>query len=120
MRLAGPVGGPKAGSRGASTRESRRARAGRRSLRISRLYVRSFVMLQMLALLQGAAGQAETAGKGYALISAGLAAGLAVLGAAIGIGRIGSQAVEGLARPPDNSTRLHTAMIISAALVEVV
>src|SRR5260370_5862744 len=120
MRLAGPVGGPKAGSRGASTRESRRARAGRRSLRISRLYVRSFVMLQMLALLQGAAGQAETAGKGYALIGAGLAAGLAVLGAWIGIGRIGGQAVEGMARQPDTSARIQTPMIIARPRVEAV
>jgi F-type H+-transporting ATPase subunit c len=87
-------------------------------LRISRFYVRSFVMLHMLALLQAGAGPAETAGKGYALIGAGLAAGLAVIGAGIGIGRIGGQAVEGMARQPDNSARIQTAMVIAAALVE--
>src|SRR5438876_12136 len=70
-----------------------------------------------VALLQAAAGP-ESAGKGYALIGAGLAAGLAVLGAGIGIGRIGGQAVEGMARQPDNSARIQTAMIIAAALVE--
>jgi F-type H+-transporting ATPase subunit c len=69
-----------------------------------------------IGMLQEAA--ANTAGKGYGLIGAGLAAGLAVLGAGIGIGRIGGQAVEGMARQPENSARIQTAMIIAAALVE--
>jgi len=75
------------------------------------------MLLHVLALLQEGA-VATAAGKGYALIGAGLAAGLAVLGAGVGIGRIGGQAVEGMARQPDNSARIQTAMIISAALVE--
>ena len=33
-------------------------------------------------------------------------------------GRIGGQAVEGMARQPENSARIQTAMIIAAALVE--
>ncbi|HYT99678.1 MAG TPA: ATP synthase F0 subunit C [Gemmatimonadales bacterium] len=74
------------------------------------------MLLNVLALLQDTA--AESAGKGYALIGAGLAAGLAVLGAGVGIGRIGGQAVEGMARQPENSARIQTAMIIAAALVE--
>ena len=75
------------------------------------------MLLNVLALLQEGA-VAGSAGKGYALIGAGLAAGLAVLGAGVGIGRIGGQAVEGMARQPDNSARIQTAMIIAAALVE--
>jgi len=75
------------------------------------------MLLNVLALLQEGA-VAGAAGKGYALIGAGLAAGLAVLGAGVGIGRIGGQAVEGMARQPDNSARIQTAMIIAAALVE--
>jgi F-type H+-transporting ATPase subunit c len=74
-------------------------------------------MLTMIAALLQAASAADT-GKGYGLIGAGLAAGLAVLGAGIGIGRIGGQAVEGMARQPENSARIQTAMIIAAALVE--
>lgn len=74
-------------------------------------------MLQMLALLQTAAATDAT-GKGYGLIGAALAAGLAVIGAGIGIGRIGGQAVEGMARQPENSARIQVAMIIAAALVE--
>lgn len=73
-----------------------------------------------LALLQDAAMSAAAAatGKGWGLIGAGLAGGLAVLGAGVGIGRIGGQAVEGMARQPENSARIQTAMIIAAALVE--
>jgi F-type H+-transporting ATPase subunit c len=73
-------------------------------------------MLSMLALLQETA--AATAGKGYGLIGAGLAAGLAVLGAGVGIGRIGGSATEGIARQPDATARIQTAMIIAAALIE--
>src|SRR3989454_6565955 len=73
------------------------------------------MLLNLLALLQESA---SATGKGYALIGAGLAAGLAVLGAGIGIGRVGGQAVEGMARQPENSARIQTAMIIAAALVE--
>ena len=75
------------------------------------------MLLNVLALLQESAA-AGAAGKRYALIGAGLAAGLAVLGAGVGIGRIGGQAVEGMARQPENSARIQTAMIIAAALVE--
>ena len=74
-------------------------------------------MLNLLALLQEPV-VAETAGKGYGLIGAGLAGGLAVLGAGLGIGRIGGSAAEGMARQPENSARIQTAMIISAALIE--
>jgi F-type H+-transporting ATPase subunit c len=73
-------------------------------------------MLSILALLQDVA--ANSAGKGYGLIGAGLAGGLAVLGAGIGIGRIGGSATEGMARQPENTARIQTAMIISAALIE--
>ena len=61
---------------------------------------------------------AAGADKGYGLIGAGLAAGLAVVGAGIGIGQIGGRATEGIARQPDATARIQTAMIIAAALVE--
>ncbi len=73
-------------------------------------------MLSMIALLQDAA--AASTGKGFGLIGAGLAGGLAVLGAGLGIGRIGGSATEGMARQPENTARIQTAMIISAALIE--
>lgn len=45
-------------------------------------------------------------------------AGLAIIGAGIGIGMIGKGACEGMARQPENSGAIQTAMIISAALIE--
>lgn len=49
---------------------------------------------------------------------AAIGAGLAVLGAGIGIGRIGGSAMEAIARQPEAASRIQTAMIISAALIE--
>ena len=45
-------------------------------------------------------------------------AGLVILGAGFGIGRIGGQAVEGMSRQPEAAGNIQTAMIISAALIE--
>ena len=45
-------------------------------------------------------------------------AGLIVIGAGLGIGRIGGQAMEALARQPEASGKIQTAMLIAAALIE--
>ncbi len=57
--------------------------------------------------------QAQMAGLG-----GGLAAGLGVVGAGIGIGRIGGSAVEAIARQPEMAGRIFINMILTAALVE--
>ena len=75
-------------------------------------------MLHLLALVQETAAAAGASGRGLGLIGAGLAAGLAVVSAGVGIGRIGGSATEGIARQPDATARIQTAMIIAAALVE--
>ncbi|MBL4676628.1 MAG: ATP synthase F0 subunit C [Mucilaginibacter sp.] len=49
---------------------------------------------------------------------AALGAGLAVIGAGIGIGQIGGKAMEGISRQPEAAGKIQTAMIIAAALVE--
>ena len=49
---------------------------------------------------------------------AAIGAGMAVLGAAYGIGRIGEKAMEGIARQPEAAGKIQTAMIIAAALIE--
>lgn len=49
---------------------------------------------------------------------AAIGAGLSVLGAGIGIGRIGGSAVEGIARNPEAVGKIQTTMIIMAALIE--
>lgn len=52
------------------------------------------------------------------LIPAAVGAGLAVIGAGIGIGKIGGSAMEAIARQPEAASKIQTAMIIAAALIE--
>ena len=47
-----------------------------------------------------------------------IGAGLVIIGAALGIGRLASSAVESMARQPETPANIQTAMIISAALIE--
>lgn len=49
---------------------------------------------------------------------AAIGAGLAVIGAGIGIGKIGGSALEAMARQPELAGKIQTAMLIAAALVE--
>ena len=49
---------------------------------------------------------------------AAIGAGLAVLGVGLGIGKIGGSAMEGIARQPEAASKIQTAMIIAAALIE--
>ena len=53
-----------------------------------------------------------------AKLGAGLAAGIATIGAAMGIGKIGSSALESMARQPEAAGSIQTSMIIAAALIE--
>ena len=55
---------------------------------------------------------------GLSYLGAGLGAGLVVLGASLGIGKLAAGALEGMARQPEMSGDLRTAMIIAAALIE--
>lgn len=62
---------------------------------------------------------AQGAGSGFSMNPGpAFGAGLVLLGAGLGIGRIGGQAVEGMSRQPEASSNIQTAMIISAALIE--
>ncbi|MGF1565330.1 MAG: ATP synthase F0 subunit C [Flavobacteriales bacterium] len=49
---------------------------------------------------------------------AGLGAGAAVIGAGLGIGRIGGSAMDAMARQPEAIGDLRSSMIVAAALVE--
>lgn len=55
---------------------------------------------------------------GWGMIGAGLGAGLACLGAGIGIGRLASSSVESMARQPEASGDIRGAMILTAAFIE--
>jgi len=53
-----------------------------------------------------------------AYLGAGLGAGLAIIGGGAGIGRLAASAMEGIARQPQSSATIQTAMLIAAALIE--
>ena len=57
---------------------------------------------------------------GYALMGAGIGAGIVAIGAGLGIGRFGGQAMESIARQPEAAGKIQGAMLIIAALIEVV
>lgn len=57
-------------------------------------------------------------GDGLRSIGAGLAAGLAVIGGALGIGKIGSSALESIARQPEAAGTISIQMLIVAGLIE--
>jgi F-type H+-transporting ATPase subunit c len=47
-----------------------------------------------------------------------LGAGLALIGAGMGIGRLAASAMEGIARQPQSAGTIQTAMLIAAGLIE--
>jgi F-type H+-transporting ATPase subunit c len=51
-------------------------------------------------------------------LAAGIGAGLAVIGAGLGIGRLAASAMEGSARQPQIAGDIRMTMIIAAALIE--
>ena len=59
-------------------------------------------------------------GEGGALIefSGAFGVGLTVIGAGLGIAKLASAALEGMARQPEVAGQIQTAMIIAAALIE--
>ena len=77
--------------------------------------------MQLFALLQEAMTGTEmvaAAKNTYALLGAGLAIGLAIIGAGLGLGRIGGQAAEAIARPPEAAGEIRGAALLIAVLLE--
>lgn len=72
-------------------------------------------MSLMNTLLQAAA---DTSAAAYSKMGAAIGAGLAAIGAGIGIGRIGGSALESIARQPESVGDIRANMIVAAALVE--
>jgi F-type H+-transporting ATPase subunit c len=65
-----------------------------------------------------AAAPAEAVPTSKILLGGAFGAGLVIIGAGLGIGRIGASAVESMARQPEVAGNILNAMIIVAALVE--
>jgi len=70
------------------------------------------------ALAQEAGGATAGANASSIFLGGAFGAGLVIIGAGMGIGKIGSSAVESIARQPEVTGNIQTAMIISAALIE--
>jgi F-type H+-transporting ATPase subunit c len=85
-------------------------------LKIVSLCVVVLLSMSMPAWAQEGGGAGSTSFS--ILQGAAFGAGLVILGAGYGIGRIGSCAVESMARQPEVAGSIQTAMIISAALIE--
>ncbi len=60
----------------------------------------------------------ETMYIGLGYLGASVGAGLVLIGAGLGIGKLAAAALEGTARQPEASGTLRTTMIIAAALIE--
>jgi F-type H+-transporting ATPase subunit c len=71
-----------------------------------------------LATIASPAMAADGTGGISMNLGAALGAGIVILGAGLGIGRIGGQAVEGMSRQPEAAGNIQTGMIIAAALIE--
>ena len=55
---------------------------------------------------------------GWAYLAAGIGAGITIIGAGIGIGRLAAAAMEASGRQPEAAGAVRTSMIIAAALIE--
>lgn len=62
--------------------------------------------------------QAAEASGSLAMFGGALGGAIATIGAAYGIGKIGSSAMEAIARQPEASGDIRANMIVSAALIE--
>jgi F-type H+-transporting ATPase subunit c len=55
---------------------------------------------------------------GWAYLAAGIGAGITIIGAGIGIGRLAASAMDASGRQPEAAGAVRTSMIIAAALIE--
>ena len=87
------------------------------------LMVAGFVLMLSPAAAVAQEGGASTgtsllSSQGAGWLGGAIGAGLAIIGGAAGIGRIGGSAVESMARQPEAAGQISTAMIITAAMIE--
>jgi F-type H+-transporting ATPase subunit c len=88
-------------------------------MRIVGLVLFVFLMTAGFASAQeAAAGVPSVPVLSGAAVGAGLGAAITILGAGYGFGRIGSAALESMARQPEVRGNIQTAMIVIAALLE--
>ncbi|MFT7617923.1 MAG: F-type H+-transporting ATPase subunit c [Planctomycetota bacterium] len=89
--------------------------------KFAKTFAIAIVALFMFAapvLAADAGTEAQYSSFGWGYLAAGIAAGLATIGGAYGIGKLAAQAMEGTARQPEAAGDIRTTMIIAAALIE--
>lgn len=82
------------------------------------LAIMLLAMLAVPAMAQEGDGAAKPVSGGLSHFAVPLGAGLVIIGAGFAIGKIGTAAVESMARQPEVAGNVQTAMIIAAALIE--
>ena len=75
-------------------------------------------LVVFLLLAEPALAEPNTSVFSGGAIGAGIGAALTLVGAGYGLGRIGSAALESMARQPEVAPRVMTAMIVVAAMLE--
>ncbi len=86
-------------------------------MKVLKLLVLAFILVLIFAAPAAADGPSSSVFSGPA-IGAGFGAGLVMIGAGWGFGRIGANALESMARQPEVANKVQTAMIVIAALLE--
>jgi F-type H+-transporting ATPase subunit c len=86
-------------------------------MKVLKLFVVAFTFLLLSAAPAFADGPNSAVFSGAA-VGAGIGAGLVMIGAGWGFGRIGATALESMARQPEVANKVQTAMIVIAALLE--
>lgn len=75
-------------------------------------------MMVSPAMAQEEAANSMATSNALIYLGGAFGAGMVLIGAGMGIGRIGAAAVESMARQPEVAAKIQTAMIIAAALIE--
>lgn len=76
------------------------------------------IVVMLVAVSPAAAVDPTSATFAGAGVGAAIGAGLVIIGAGWGFGRIGSSALESMARQPEVAGKVQTGMIVIAALLE--
>lgn len=76
------------------------------------------VSFELISTLTAFLGQTANPEGLYTMVGAGIGAGLACIGVAMGIGRIAAASVESIARQPEASGDIRGAMILTSAFIE--
>ena len=87
--------------------------------KIALLFIVVLLITPVVAFAQDAAPVAEAASSAFDFSGLfGVGVGLTLIGAGLGIGKIGASSVESIARQPEAVGKIQTSMIIAAALIE--